>query len=71
LKESLKLFSPQTFQKSPSSSSIKRRSIEKIKKERKRSLEKKGKEEKLQKSLSFEKGVFNILIGEHFQNISV
>jgi hypothetical protein len=56
LKESLKkhLFSPQTFQKSPSSSSIKRRSIEK-KRERKKSS----------KSLSFDKGEFNILRGEN------
>jgi hypothetical protein len=37
VKESLKLFSPQTFKKSLSSSSIKRRSIEK---ERKRSTRK-------------------------------
>jgi hypothetical protein len=55
LKESLKkLFSPQTFQKSRSSSSIKRWSIEK-KRERKKHRKKERKEEKLQKSLSFEK----------------
>jgi hypothetical protein len=64
LKESLKkLFSPQTFKKSSSSSSIKRRSIGK---KRKRSIEKKERnEEKLQKSLSFKKGEFNILRGEN------
>jgi hypothetical protein len=63
LKESLKkLFSPQTFQKSLSSSSIKRQSIEKQEKKKHR---KKRKEEKLQKFLSFDKGEFNIFRGEN------
>jgi hypothetical protein len=59
LKESLIfLFSPQTFQKSLSLSSITRQSI-------KRERDKKRKEEKLQKSFSFEKKEFNILRGEN------
>jgi hypothetical protein len=60
------LFSPQTFQKSLSSSAIKRRSIEK--RERKKQREKKKKKRERKKSsisLSFEKGEFNILRGEN------
>jgi hypothetical protein len=63
LKESLKkLFSPQTFQKSPSSSSIKKRGIGKREKKKHR---RKRKEENLQKYVSFKKGEFNILRGEN------
>jgi hypothetical protein len=63
LKESLKkLFSPQTFKKSPSSFSVKRWSIEKREKKKHRKIRERKKNSK---SISFEKGEFNILRGEN------
>jgi hypothetical protein len=56
------LFSPQAFQKSLSSSSTKRQSIEKMEKKKHR---KKRERKKSSKSLSFEKGEFNILREEN------
>jgi hypothetical protein len=60
------LFSPHTFQKSQSSTSIKRWRIEKSEKKKYR---KKRKREKSSKSLShLKKGEFNILRGENIFN---